>query len=64
MEHCRLSWEYASFRGYGIVFCLSNEFFGRPYDQGGSEVVRSLDSMMQAALSYDYNEGPRLVATL
>ncbi|KAG0605787.1 hypothetical protein M758_9G087700 [Ceratodon purpureus] len=32
--------------------------------QGGSEVVRSLDSMMQAALSYDYNEGPRLVHRL
>lgn len=29
--------------------------------QGGSEVRRSLDSMMGAALTYDHNEGPRLV---
>jgi hypothetical protein len=43
---------------------LSNEFLGRLYDQGGSGVERSLDSVMEAALSYDYNEGPRLVATL
>ncbi|XP_024380379.1 RNA pseudouridine synthase 4, mitochondrial isoform X2 [Physcomitrium patens] len=32
--------------------------------QGGSDVVKSLDSMMEAALSYNYNEGPRLVHRL
>ncbi|CAK9259301.1 unnamed protein product [Sphagnum jensenii] len=32
--------------------------------QGGTEVRRSLDSMMGAALSFNYSEGPRLVHRL
>lgn len=33
------------------------------YCQGGSKVIRSLDSLMGQALSYDFSEGPRLVST-
>lgn len=32
-----------------------------PVVQGGSQIKKSLDSLMGTALSFDYDEGPRLV---
>jgi hypothetical protein len=46
-----------------VVYCRPLKIVEFQYCQGGSKVIRSLDSLMGQALSYGSSEGPRLVSS-
>lgn len=46
-----------------VFYCWPLKMIEFQYRQGGSKVIRSLDSLMGQALSYGSSEGPRLVSS-